>query len=76
MFIDPKGMLHYCFNVGYEFATIFSILNSQNPGLIDMTGRFGSNSEVAMKMKERRVPFPQSTVDYQTSHTTFSDQHT
>ncbi|KAL2932725.1 Germin-like protein 11-1 [Bienertia sinuspersici] len=74
VFIIPKGMLHFIFNLGYEFATIFSVLNSQNPGLIDVTGGlFGSGSEVATKMKERGIPIP----DYQTSHTTgFSSQHT
>lgn len=78
VFIIPKSMLHFCFNVGYEFATIFSVLNSQNPGLIDISGAvFGSSSEAATKMKERVVSLSSlNKADATSSQTTFSHQHT
>ncbi|XP_021720149.1 germin-like protein subfamily 3 member 4 [Chenopodium quinoa] len=76
VFIVPKSMLHFCFNAGFEFATIFSVLNSQNPGLIDISGAvYGSSSEAATKMKERMASFSSQKANYDTSQTTIS-QHT
>ncbi|KMT05590.1 hypothetical protein BVRB_7g168320 [Beta vulgaris subsp. vulgaris] len=76
VFIIPKGMLHYCYNTGFEFVTIFSVLNSQNPGLIDISGAvFGHSSEAAMNMKERVISLSQRKDDHHTSHTAFPNQH-
>ncbi|KAL0380312.1 UNVERIFIED_CONTAM: Germin-like protein subfamily 3 member 4 [Sesamum angustifolium] len=51
VFVFPKGLLHYCFNAGFEQATIFSVLNSQNPGLASIAGAmFGSNGADAKVM--------------------------
>ncbi|GAB4855042.1 hypothetical protein Ancab_023627 [Ancistrocladus abbreviatus] len=44
VFIVPRGLLHFIFNNGYEFATIFSVYNSQNPGLFDITGAIINNA--------------------------------
>ncbi|XP_057767722.1 germin-like protein subfamily 3 member 4 [Salvia miltiorrhiza] len=38
VFVFPKGLLHFCFNAGFEQATVFSVLNSQNPGLASVSG--------------------------------------
>ncbi|GER54140.1 RmlC-like cupins superfamily protein [Striga asiatica] len=37
VFLFPKGLLHYCFNAGFEEATVFSVLNSQNPGVVGIS---------------------------------------
>ncbi|KAJ4728922.1 Germin [Melia azedarach] len=37
VFVFPRGLLHFCFNSGYEFATIFSVFNSQNPGVVGIS---------------------------------------
>ncbi|XP_057534685.1 germin-like protein subfamily 3 member 4 [Amaranthus tricolor] len=76
VFIIPKGMIHFCYNTGFESAKIFSVLNSQNPGLIDLSGHiFGSNSEAAANMKKRIIPSFQTKADCHTYRIT-SDQHT
>ncbi|EYU24547.1 hypothetical protein ABFS82_04G115100 [Erythranthe guttata] len=38
VFVFPKGLLHYCFNGGFEGATFYSVMNSQNPGLVRISG--------------------------------------
>lgn len=38
MIVFPKGLLHFCLNSGYETATIFSVYNSQNPGVVNVNG--------------------------------------
>lgn len=52
VFIVPKGMLHFCYNSGFEFVTIFSVHNSQNPGLIDISGIL-TGSEPLRKINQR-----------------------
>ncbi|XP_043724118.1 germin-like protein subfamily 3 member 4 [Telopea speciosissima] len=37
VFMFPRGLLHYSLNAGFELATIFSVLNSQNPGVVSIT---------------------------------------
>ncbi|CAL1405620.1 unnamed protein product [Linum trigynum] len=34
VFLFPRALLHFCLNAGYEKAVIFSVLNSQNPGVV------------------------------------------
>ncbi|KAA8524464.1 hypothetical protein F0562_010887 [Nyssa sinensis] len=34
VFVFPRGLLHYCLNAGFENATVYSVLNSQNPGVV------------------------------------------
>ncbi|KAI3463512.1 hypothetical protein Pfo_020175 [Paulownia fortunei] len=51
VFLFPRGLLHFCFNAGFEHATIFSVLNSQNPGLASISGAmFMSNGSDAKEM--------------------------
>ncbi|KAF8408534.1 hypothetical protein HHK36_007690 [Tetracentron sinense] len=32
--VFPRGLLHFSLNAGFDLATIFSVLNSQNPGTV------------------------------------------
>lgn len=34
VFVFPRGLLHFCINDGYENAVVFSVMNSQNPGVV------------------------------------------
>ncbi|OVA17324.1 Germin [Macleaya cordata] len=57
-FIFPGGLLHFCLNAGYELATMFSVLNSQNPGVVSISGAmFGpddsGDDDMNMMMKRR-----------------------
>ncbi|CAN4102634.1 unnamed protein product [Withania somnifera] len=36
VFIVPRGLLHYTLNSGFELATVYSVLSSQNPGLVSI----------------------------------------
>ncbi|KAK9726646.1 hypothetical protein RND81_05G227900 [Saponaria officinalis] len=76
VFIVPKGMLHFCYNTGFEFATIISVLNSQNPGVIDVTGTvLGSGSDAAAHVKERLAFLSQKEVNHPPSQATDSILH-
>lgn len=37
VFVAPRGLLHYCFNVGYDAATVLSVYSSQNPGSVSIS---------------------------------------
>ncbi|KAJ6676352.1 GERMIN-LIKE PROTEIN SUBFAMILY 3 MEMBER 4 [Salix viminalis] len=34
VFVFPQGLLHFCINDGFNSAVVFSVLNSQNPGVV------------------------------------------
>ncbi|KAK6153850.1 hypothetical protein DH2020_013489 [Rehmannia glutinosa] len=56
VFLFPRGLLHFCFNAGFEDATIFSVMNSQNPGMASISGAmFGSNAKevIVEKLKSQ-----------------------
>jgi len=75
VFIVPKGMLHFSYNSGFEFATILSVHNSQNPGLLDISGILtgsGSNSEAVRNINRRLA---EREAHHHASQTTVSDQH-
>ncbi|WOK92919.1 germin-like protein 11-1 [Canna indica] len=38
VFVFPRGLLHFCVNAGFGLATTFSVLNSQNPGVMSIAG--------------------------------------
>jgi quercetin dioxygenase-like cupin family protein len=38
VFVVPQGLLHFFINTGDEAAVIFSVLNSQNPGVVKISG--------------------------------------
>lgn len=37
VFVVPRGLLHYCFNVGFDAATVLSVFNGQNPGSVSIS---------------------------------------
>ncbi|GAB4859601.1 hypothetical protein Ancab_011075, partial [Ancistrocladus abbreviatus] len=55
IFIVSRGLLHVIFNNGYELATIYCVYNSQNPGLVDITGAIINNASVAAKRITMRL---------------------
>lgn len=60
VFVFPRGLLHYCLNNGFENATIFSVLNSQNPGVVSILGsKFAPDDdhdhESIQKLKQRLI---------------------
>ncbi|XP_058096189.1 germin-like protein 11-1 [Magnolia sinica] len=38
VYMFPRGLLHFSVNGGYDLATAFSVLNSQNPGVVHIAG--------------------------------------
>ncbi|KAM7471599.1 hypothetical protein LguiA_009782 [Lonicera macranthoides] len=56
VFVFPRGLLHYCLNAGFEAATVFSVLNSQNPGMVSIAdAMFAASDLEAMKRLRRRL---------------------
>ncbi|KAJ6672134.1 INOSITOL POLYPHOSPHATE MULTIKINASE [Salix viminalis] len=54
VFVVPQGLLHFIINYGDEAAVIFSVLNSQNPGvakIVDAT--FESDEEMMDKLARK-----------------------
>ncbi|KAI4340778.1 hypothetical protein MLD38_025584 [Melastoma candidum] len=60
--VFPRGLLHFSLNVGYDDATIFSVLNSQNPGVVGISDamfmpRQGNGSAMASRLRKRVMRF-------------------
>ncbi|KAE8703486.1 Germin-like protein subfamily 3 member 4 [Hibiscus syriacus] len=52
VFLFPKGMLHFCLNAGYEPAIAFSVMSSQNPGVVSISGAiFETNKEILDRIR-------------------------
>lgn len=50
--VFPRGLLHFCVNVGFGPATSFSMLNAQNPGVVSVAGAmFESSNELVSILK-------------------------
>ncbi|XBI61827.1 hypothetical protein VPH35_042570 [Triticum aestivum] len=64
VFIFPRGLVHFIMNYGLRLATTFSMLNSQNPGVVGIThAMFSSDFDVVeglmgrmMKFREMEIP--------------------
>uniref|UniRef100_A0A452XEX0 Germin-like protein n=2 Tax=Aegilops tauschii subsp. strangulata TaxID=200361 RepID=A0A452XEX0_AEGTS len=64
VFIFPRGLVHFIMNYGLRLATTFSVLNSQNPGVVGIThAMFAPDSDVVeglvarmMKFREMEIP--------------------
>uniref|UniRef100_A0A8R7TR43 Germin-like protein n=1 Tax=Triticum urartu TaxID=4572 RepID=A0A8R7TR43_TRIUA len=64
VFIFPRGLVHFIMNYGLRLATTFSMLNSQNPGVVGIThAMFSSDLDVVeglmgrmMKFREMEIP--------------------
>ncbi|KAL5205023.1 hypothetical protein ABZP36_009894 [Zizania latifolia] len=58
VFIFPRGLVHFIMNYGFNLATTFSVLNSQNPGVVGIThAMFAPDSEVAEGLMARMLSF-------------------
>jgi quercetin dioxygenase-like cupin family protein len=56
VFVFPRGLLHFCFNIGYELATVFSVFNSQNPGVVRVAdAMFEPHSDSVDKLVRRLI---------------------
>ncbi|KAF7020805.1 hypothetical protein CFC21_033857 [Triticum aestivum] len=71
VFIFPRGLVHFIMNYGLRLATTFSVLNSQNPGVVGIThAMFAPDSDVveglmARMMKSREMEIPNNkTTDF------------
>ncbi|GKV45520.1 hypothetical protein SLEP1_g52591 [Rubroshorea leprosula] len=61
--VFPRGLFHFCYNVGSEFATAYSVLNSQNPGVTENADAISiSDSGIMNKIKNRLISSPESKV--------------
>ncbi|KDP22509.1 hypothetical protein JCGZ_26340 [Jatropha curcas] len=59
VFVVPKGMLHFCANAGNEDATVYSVFNSQNPGLVSIAGAmFDPDPEMIKKLVRKINSLP------------------
>ncbi|KAM7272501.1 hypothetical protein ACFE04_027164 [Oxalis oulophora] len=64
VFVYPRGLLHYCFNAGFEEAVIYSVYNSQNPGLVSTGGAlFEPDVESVSKMVKNLISLSESQGD-------------
>ncbi|AQK57581.1 Germin-like protein subfamily 3 member 4 [Zea mays] len=59
VFVFPRGLLHYVMNYGFGLATAFSVLNSQNPGVVGVAHAmfFASDSDVVEGLMARMLKF-------------------
>jgi oxalate decarboxylase/phosphoglucose isomerase-like protein (cupin superfamily) len=58
VFIFPRGLVHYIMNHGFGLATTFSVLNSQNPGVVGIThAMFAPDTDVVEGLMSRMLKF-------------------
>lgn len=61
VFLFPRGLLHFCMNAGFVDATAFSVMNSQNPGVVSISGAIlETNSELIESITRRLISVPVS----------------
>ncbi|KAJ1401264.1 RmlC-like cupin domain superfamily [Sesbania bispinosa] len=62
VFVIPKGLFHFFLNRGVEVATVFSVFNSQNPGLGSLTATPSSDTtlESVEKLKRKFISLSDS----------------
>ncbi|KAG8089937.1 hypothetical protein GUJ93_ZPchr0011g26975 [Zizania palustris] len=64
VFIFPRGLVHFIMNYGFNLATTFSVLNSQNPGVVGIThAMFAPDSEIAEGLMARMLSFRDTGMD-------------
>lgn len=70
VFVFPKGLFHFYLNRGFDDATVFSVFNSQNPGLVSITATTSDNTlESLDKLKRKLISLSASEVHDVTSLT-------
>lgn len=60
--VFPRGLLHFSLNVGYDDATLFSVLSSQNPGVVGISDAMfmiqqGHDLSTASRLRKRLMSF-------------------
>ncbi|PPS09436.1 hypothetical protein GOBAR_AA11220 [Gossypium barbadense] len=55
VFLFPRGLLHFCMNAGYEPAIAFSVMNSQNPGVVSIGGAVFETDKLLIDKIIRRL---------------------
>ncbi|KAL6955341.1 hypothetical protein U1Q18_041936 [Sarracenia purpurea var. burkii] len=55
VFVFPRGLLHYCLNSGFEPAVAFSVLNSQNPGVVSISDAMFGSEEMINALRRRLI---------------------
>ncbi|KAJ1381480.1 RmlC-like cupin domain superfamily [Sesbania bispinosa] len=68
--VFPKALFHFILNQGFEDATVFSVFNSQNPGLVSIVPTtFDTTLESLDKIKKKLISLSASEVHDVTSFT-------
>ncbi|GAB2276876.1 hypothetical protein Dimus_011587 [Dionaea muscipula] len=78
VFIVPRALMHFVFNYGLEPATVFSVFNSQNPGLVDVSGalfQFDPNAAKEITTRIISASISDSTVGQVQKTKRISDPH-
>ncbi|KAK9926490.1 hypothetical protein M0R45_023718 [Rubus argutus] len=56
VFVFPRGLLHFCMNFGFDTATVLSVFNSQNPGVVSISdAMYESELDVIDKLTKRFI---------------------
>ncbi|TKW01052.1 hypothetical protein SEVIR_8G151600v4 [Setaria viridis] len=70
VFIFPRGLVHYIMNYGFGPATTFSVLNSQNPGVVGIThAMFATESDVVEGLMARMLKFGEMALSDNSTYT-------
>ncbi|KAJ6410546.1 hypothetical protein OIU84_007318 [Salix udensis] len=55
VFVFPQGLLHFCINDGFNSAVVFSVLNSQNPGVVKIADAMFESDEAMINDLVRKI---------------------
>ncbi|KAF9668137.1 hypothetical protein SADUNF_Sadunf15G0097200 [Salix dunnii] len=55
VFVFPQGLLHFCINDGFNSAIVFSVLNSQNPGVVKIADASFESDEAMINELVRKI---------------------
>nr|GMC91756.1 putative germin-like protein 2-1 [Ipomoea batatas] len=70
VFIFPKGLVHYLYNVGRTNATVFSSFSSQKPGFVILANSaFGSAPPISDDVLTKAFRLDKQVIDYLQSQT-------
>ncbi|KAI3462465.1 hypothetical protein Pfo_019128 [Paulownia fortunei] len=65
VYVFPKGLIHFQFNVGKANAVAFASLNSQNPGVVTLANAvFGSEPPVYSNVLAKAFQVDKKIIDY------------
>ncbi|KAK7256914.1 hypothetical protein RIF29_30490 [Crotalaria pallida] len=55
VFVFPKALFHFILNHGFQDATVISVFNSQNPGLVSITAPTFDNTLESLEKQKRKL---------------------